>query len=138
MLDLQMTHCSCPCTTTVFRGDWHLGQRCWCTLAGFKRLSIRFYPFLNHHSSQALLTSTIMQEFCIIIFVTSYAGLQRHFHPIHRSWLKVANGKYVLTTGCAIESLQKTIPICYGVTWISIRCANFQAIIPRRRVDNST
>ena len=41
MLDLQMTHCSCPCTTTVFRGDCHLGQRCCCALAGFKRLSIR-------------------------------------------------------------------------------------------------
>ena len=52
--------------------------------------------------------------------------------------LMVANGKYLLTTGCAIESLQKTIPSCYGVTWISIRCANFQAISPRSRVDNST
>jgi len=40
MLDLQITHCSCPCTTTVFRGDWHLGQRSWCALAGFKKLSM--------------------------------------------------------------------------------------------------
>jgi len=27
MLDLQITHCSWPCTTTVLNSDWHLGQR---------------------------------------------------------------------------------------------------------------
>ena len=42
MLDLQVTHCSCPCTTTVCRGDWHLGQRCLWALAGMIVLSIWF------------------------------------------------------------------------------------------------
>ena len=35
MLDLQTAHCSCPCTTTVFSGDWHLGHR-------WSRCNIRF------------------------------------------------------------------------------------------------
>ena len=44
--DVRLTgYTHCPCTTTVFRGDWHLGHRCWCALAGSKRLSIFWsYP----------------------------------------------------------------------------------------------
>ena len=40
MLDLQIVHCSCPCTTTVLKVNWHLGQRCLVILLGFRWLSI--------------------------------------------------------------------------------------------------
>ena len=44
ILDLQITHCSCPCTTTVFRGDWHLGNA-----AGVRWLGSRGYPSDPNH-----------------------------------------------------------------------------------------
>jgi len=62
MFDLQVTHCSCPWTTTVFRGDWHLGQRCWGALAGFKRLSMKT-KLLNYASlSNTLFAPSALQD----------------------------------------------------------------------------
>lgn len=66
MLDLQTTHCSSPWTTTVFKGDWHLGHRWMYELAGWRVLSISVMAW-NH-----ILWRQIHQTQCGWMFTSSF------------------------------------------------------------------